>query len=393
MHIIVGAQWGDEGKGKIVDYVAEDADWIVRFQGGNNAGHTVIIGEETFKLHLVPSGILRGRKSVLGNGVVVNPIALKRELEGLQARGVQTEGLFFISSRAHLILSSHMQQDQDQESARSQAVGTTGKGIGPAYMSKIERSGMRAGAWFSTGMTEEEQTAMRFLDPYICDTVTLLLDALDRGDKILLEGAQGAFLDVDHGTYPFVTSSNCSSGGACTGSGLPPTAVKEVTGILKAYTTRVGNGPFPTELEDAVGEHLQEKGHEFGTTTGRRRRCGWLDLFMARHSRRLNGITQWAVMKLDVLCGLETLEVCTGYRYQGEELQGYPADFNVLQNLEPVYKRFPGWSESLEDCKTYADLPQAARDYLEFIESYTGAPIHYVSLGPERSQTLIKAHP
>ena len=390
MQIVVGAQWGDEGKGKIVDYLADRAEWIVRYQGGNNAGHTVIVGKETFKLHLVPSGICRGKKSVLGNGVVVNPVALMLELKALHERGIETKGKFFISDRAHLILQRHILLDQTQESARSQKVGTTGKGIGPAYMAKIERSGVRAASWRQTELTPEERTAMDFLDPYLADTVTLLHDALDADQGILLEGAQGTFLDVDHGTYPFVTSSNCSSGGACTGSGLPPTAVRAVTGILKAYTTRVGNGPFPTELTNAVGQHLQSQGHEFGTTTGRIRRCGWLDLVMARHARRLNGITEWAITKLDVLSGLESLKVCIGYRYQNKALQGYPADTQILDDIKPAFESFAGWDGQLGEIGNYADLPAEARQYLSFIEDFTGAPIRYVSVGPERNQTIVR---
>ncbi|HEY9843652.1 MAG TPA: adenylosuccinate synthetase [Candidatus Obscuribacterales bacterium] len=388
MQIVVGAQWGDEGKGKIVDFLAERADWIVRYQGGNNAGHTVIIGSETFKLHLVPSGICRGKFSVLGNGVVVNPVALKQELEALHARGIETAGKFFVSDRAHLILQRHIQQDLAQEDSRANKVGTTGKGIGPTYMAKIERSGVRAGSWQRAGLTREEREAMEYLAPYLADTVALLHEAHEQKQTILLEGAQGTFLDVDHGTYPFVTSSNCSTGGACTGSGLPPTAVDTVTGILKAYTTRVGNGPFPTELTDATGEHLQQVGHEVGTTTGRIRRCGWLDLVMALYARRVNGINEWAITKLDVLSGLETLQVCTGYRHQGQLLKGYPADIDVFAGLEPVYQSFPGWQGSIDTCQRYADLPAEARAYLAFIEDFTGAPNRYVSVGPERNQTI-----
>jgi len=390
MHIIVGAQWGDEGKGKIVDYLSESADWIVRYQGGNNAGHTVIIGSETFKLHLVPSGICRNKRCVLGNGVVVNPVALVQELEALHQRGFETQGRFFISERAHLILSQHLSQDQREESDRDQKVGTTGKGIGPAYMSKIARHGVRAGQWQSADLTAEERQALEYLQPYLANTEHLLHEALEQGQQMLLEGAQGTFLDIDHGTYPFVTSSNCSSGGACTGTGLPPSAVKQVTGILKAYTTRVGNGPFPTELENATGQYLQQKGHEFGTTTGRTRRCGWLDLVMANYARRLNGIDQWAITKLDVLSGLEQIEVCTAYEHQGQPLQGYPSSAQVLDALTPIYTTLPGWSEDLSACQTYADLPSATQNYLAFIESQTRTRIAYISVGPERSQTILR---
>ncbi len=388
MHIIVGAQWGDEGKGKIVDYLAQDADWIVRYQGGNNAGHTVIIGDQTYKLHLVPSGILQKKRCVLGNGVVLHPVALHQEILALHDRGIATEKLFFISNRAHLILDRHLQADQNQEAQRSQKVGTTGKGIGPAYMQKVERSGVRAGSWRTAELSALETEALQFLDPYICDTTALLHTALENQDNILLEGAQGTFLDIDHGTYPFVTSSNCTSGGACTGSGLPPGAVEQVTGILKAYTTRVGNGPFPTELEDNIGQTLQRQGHEFGTTTGRTRRCGWLDLVMANYSRRVNGINQWALMKLDVLSGLEQLQLCTGYRFQGLELSSYPADIDVLSEVEPIYESHPGWTEDLTQCKRREDLPAAVLSYLKRIEELTQIPIRHISVGPERNQTM-----
>lgn len=388
MHIIVGAQWGDEGKGKIVDFLSESADWIVRYQGGNNAGHTVIVREEVFKLHLVPSGICRGKNSVLGNGVVVNPVALKAELEALHARGIDTAGKLFVSSRAHLILSQHIEADLQQEASRAQKVGTTGKGIGPAYTQKTGRSGLRAGEWQQAELLPEEREALEFLDPYIADTTALLHQALRKQQQILLEGAQGTFLDIDHGTYPFVTSSNCSSGGACTGSGLPPTAVKHVTGILKAYTTRVGNGPFPCELEDATGQYLQQKGREVGTTTGRTRRCGWLDLVMANYARDINGIDGWALMKLDVLSGLEEIKVCTAYRYRGETLSAYPASAQVLAEVEPVYEVLQGWQEPIENCQQRSELPAATQVYLKFIEDFTQTPLNWISVGPERNQTL-----
>lgn len=390
MQIVVGAQWGDEGKGKIVDFLSESADYIVRYQGGNNAGHTVIVGQETFKLHLVPSGICRGKQSVLGNGVVINPVALAQEIQQLEARGIAVRGKLWLSSRAHLILEEHIQRDLAQEASRSTKVGTTGKGIGPAYTDKITRKGIRLGEWtYSETLSTAEHEALQFLQPLITDTTQLLHDALEQGQKILLEGAQGTFLDIDHGTYPFVTSSNCSTGGACTGTGLPPTAITAVNGILKAYTTRVGNGPFPTELLDATGEFLQQQGHEFGTTTGRKRRCGWLDLVMANYARRINGIDRWSITKLDVLSGLEEIKVCTAYRYQGELLKGYPADVRTLEGLEPVYESHPGWQESLQDCRSLNDLPEAARSYLKLIEARTQTPIALVSWGPERSQTLI----
>lgn len=390
MQIVVGAQWGDEGKGKVVDFLSESADWIVRYQGGNNAGHTVIVGSETFKLHLVPSGICRGKQSVLGNGVVINPVALAQEIQALEARGIEVRGKLWLSSRAHLILEEHIQRDQAQEASRTLKVGTTGKGIGPAYTDKVQRRGVRLGEWlYSESLSIAEREALQFLQPLIADTTQLLHQALAAGEQILLEGAQGTFLDVDHGTYPFVTSSNCTSGGACTGTGLPPTAIQTVHGILKAYTTRVGNGPFPTELCDATGEFLQQQGHEFGTTTGRKRRCGWLDLVMANYARRVNGITAWSITKLDVLSGLPELKVCTGYRYQESLLPGYPAEIHVLEAVEPVYETLPGWQDPLQNCRSLADLPPAARDYLQFIAEQTQTPIQLISWGPERSQTLL----
>jgi adenylosuccinate synthase len=390
MQIVVGAQWGDEGKGKIVDFLSESADFIVRYQGGNNAGHTVIVGQETFKLHLVPSGICRGKQSVLGNGVVINPVALAQEIKELEARGIEVRGKLWLSSRSHLILAEHIQRDLNQEEARTLKVGTTGKGIGPAYTDKTQRKGVRLGEWtYSETLSSEEHEALQFLDPLIADTTHMLHMALESGKKILLEGAQGTFLDLDHGTYPFVTSSNCSSGGACTGTGLPPTAIKAVNGILKAYTTRVGNGPFPTELRDDTGEFLQKQGHEFGTTTGRKRRCGWLDLVMANYARRINGIDRWSITKLDVLSGLPELKVCVDYRYKDQILAGYPAEIGILEGIEPVYETLPGWQDSLQNCRSLADLPENARNYLKFIEERTQTRICLVSWGPERSQTMI----
>lgn len=389
MKIIVGAQWGDEGKGKLVDYLSLDADVIARYQGGNNAGHTVIIGNETFKLHLVPSGICRGKTSILGNGVVINPVALYQEILALHERGVEVTGKLWLSSRAHLILQEHLDRDQAQEATRSTKVGTTGKGIGPAYTDKVQRQGIRLGEWAQApALTAEERTALEFLAPMIADTTHMLHEALAAGEKILLEGAQGTFLDIDHGTYPFVTSSNCTSGGACTGTGLPPTAIKEVVGILKAYTTRVGNGPFPTEDHGDVGAWLQDKGREVGTTTGRTRRCGWLDLFMARYATRVNGISEWAITKLDVLTGLPELKVCVGYQLEGQELPSFPAQVTQLAKVEPIWKTFPGWEENLETCRSFAELPVAAQNYLTFIEAFTGVPIGLISCGPERMQTF-----
>lgn len=388
--VVIGAQFGDEGKGKIVDYLSENASLVVRFQGGNNAGHTVVIGDDVFKLHHIPSGICRGKKCVLGNGVVVNPDFLLKEIESLTERGYNLDGKLFISERAHIITPEHMKRDQKQEDARAQKVGTTGKGIGPSYTDKISRHGIRFLDFSENNdLIPEYIPLYEKLKPYIANTFDILHDAIEKKENLLFEGAQGTFLDVDHGTYPYVTSSNTVSGGACTGTGVPPTIINKVIGVLKAYTTRVGNGPFPCELNDETGDRLVQIGKEYGTTTGRRRRCGWLDLFMANYSRKINGITDWAITKLDVLSDFDEIKVCTGYKYQGKLLSFFPASSKVLEQVEPVYETFKGWKTDLSKFQSFDKLPEETKEYLMFIEFYTKVPLSIVSYGPERNQNFI----
>jgi adenylosuccinate synthase len=388
--IVIGAQWGDEGKGKIVDYLSENTSYVVRFQGGNNAGHTVIVGEEVFKLHHIPSGICRGKKCVLGNGVVINPEFLLKEIYALEERGFPLKDKLFISEKAHIITPEHIQRDTKQEEYREKKVGTTGKGIGPAYTDKISRHGIRMIDFLDNPSSiPEYEYLLHKLEPYICNTFQLLHEAAENGENLLFEGAQGTFLDVDHGTYPYVTSSNTTSGGACTGSGIPPTMIDKVIGVIKAYTTRVGNGPFPCELTDETGEKLVTIGKEFGTTTGRKRRCGWLDLFMADYSRKINGLDYWVITKLDVLSDFDEIKICTGYKHQGKLLTAFPTTAKILDEAEPVYETFKGWKKDLSGCKTYGDLPQETRDYLKFIETFTKIPLAIISFGPERNQNII----
>ncbi|NLY49937.1 MAG: adenylosuccinate synthase [Firmicutes bacterium] len=418
--VIIGAQWGDEGKGKVTDFLAERADVVARYQGGNNAGHTVIVGEQGFKLHLVPSGILYPDKlCVLGNGMVIDPEALVNEIEGLEEKGVSTAGLR-ISDRAHLILPYHKRLDELQEASRGAGkIGTTGRGIGPAYNDKSARMGMRMADLLDPSEFHEKLTANvkaknaylkqtfgaegfdaaameeiilalaeRFRDR-ITDTGVLLSETIAAGKKVLFEGAQGTLLDIDHGTYPFVTSSNTTAGGACTGTGVGPTAIDRVIGVVKAYTTRVGAGPFPTELNDAVGERLRQRGAEFGTTTGRPRRCGWLDTVVLRYAARVNGLTGIAITKLDVLDGLDTIKICTGYRINGKVTTDFPASRKAVETAEPVYEELPGWNESTGQATTWEELPAATRRYLDRIADLTGVPIVIVSVGPCRSQTIV----
>lgn len=420
---IIGMQWGDEGKGKIVDAIGEKADIVARCQGGGNAGHTVVIGKDIFKLHLIPSGILRPQtKTVIGNGVAFDPLRACTEIEGMTKRGITTAGRLFISNRAHVVMPYHKLIDGLLEEARGKSnLGTTRQGIGPTYCDKAARSGLRAHhladvANFPQHLRERLDFANRYikflggkemdfqavlgevlpavetLRPYIIDTVEYLQDALDEGKNILLEGAQGALLDIDFGTYPFLTSSNTTTGGCATGSGIPPWAIKEVHGVLKAFTTRVGTGPFLTELDDETGASLRGTGQnhwdEFGTTTGRPRRCGWLDLVVARYSARINGITNLHITKMDILSAFEQLQVCTGYTLDGEAVKGYPASLDVLERCKPVYQSVPGWRSDLSGCKKIADLPAGARRYLDLISEYCNAPITSVSFGPAREHTL-----
>lgn len=423
---LVGLQWGDEGKGKIVDILAEKADVVVRCQGGANAGHTVVTGGKVFALHLIPSGILRESVvCVVGNGVVADPVRLAEELRNLAGKIPDPAGRLFISDRAHMVMPWHKELDGlAEEHLGRMSIGTTRQGIGPAYMDKVKRSGFRwhhardAGefkkrclvalaeangvitALGGKALPEKETAdalcaAVDTLRPFIADTVSLLHDCQRSGKRILLEGAQGTMLDVDFGTYPFVTSSNTTSGGCVTGSGLPPTSIAEVHGLLKAFTTRVGSGPFPTEAPEAVALLLRGTGtnqwDEFGTTTGRPRRCGWLDLVVGRHSARVNGVSRLHITKLDILSQFDELKIATAYRIRGKETSDFPADIQDLDHCEPVYETLPGWKTPLPACKSVAELPEAARNYVERIAEFLEVDIATVSYGPGRDQTAFTA--
>ena len=417
--VLIGAQWGDEGKGKIIDVLMEDAEVVVRYQGGNNAGHTVKIGEEKYVLHLLPSGILRpGKLCIIGNGVVVNPISLLEEMDGLQRRGIDALGRLVVSDRAHMVVPYHGAIDSAREQAASegQRIGTTKRGIGPAYGDKVSRVGLRMGDLLEPDFAarlesriEESNKVLRALGgepldtpaivaqyvqaaprlaPYIGDTVSLLTDCVRRNRPILFEGAQGTLLDIDFGTYPFVTSSNATAGGACTGSGIPPHRIDQVIGVIKAYTTRVGSGPFMTELTDEVGQHLGREGHEFGATTGRPRRCGWFDAVVGRYSAEVNGVDFWAMTKLDVLDKLETLRICVAYECDGKRYTTVPASASVLQRCRPVYEEMPGWLCSTATTERYEDLPAKAKAYVQRLCDLTGVPLGILSVGPARASTL-----
>ncbi len=418
--VIVGAQWGDEGKGKVTDMLAERADAVVRFQGGNNAGHTIVRGNEVFKLHLMPSGILYPDKlCVIGNGTVIDPKVLTDELDGLRRRKIDTRSLR-ISANAHLIMPYHMLLDTAGEAKLGRLqIGTTRRGIGPCYADKAARLGIRVQdlldekilkkkivaamepkrlslrpyakepALDLQSMTEEYLTYGHVLEPFIADTSHLVLDYLDNDQLVVFEGAQGALLDIDHGTYPFVTSSNPVAGAACTGAGVGPKDIDEVWGVAKAYATRVGAGPFPTELEDELGDRIREAGGEFGTTTGRARRVGWIDLVALRYAARLNSLTALAITKLDVLSGLDTLRICTSYRSaEGAELTRFPFHQTVLHHASPEYRELPGWTEEISAARSEEDLPEAAREYLRAIADYVGVPIVLIGVGPGREQVI-----
>jgi adenylosuccinate synthase len=416
--VIVGAQWGDEGKGKIVDHLSEKVDIVARYQGGANAGHTVVIGEQEYVLHLIPSGIFHPHVTcIIGNGVVVDPIALMNEIRQLEELKVSVQGRLFISQNAHLIMPYHKLLDTIREQT-SEKIGTTGRGIGPAYIDKFMRIGIRIVDLLDRdrfvkklrqnieeknrilnriyGETEldadkiaaEYEEFDKKIDPYITDTALYLQKALRENKAVLAEGAQGALLDVDHGTYPFVTSSNPTSGGACTGLGIPPTAITSVLGVVKAYSTRVGNGPFPTELKDALGDTLRQTGGEYGATTGRPRRCGWFDTLALRHSVMVNGIRKIAITRLDVLDALDEIKVCVGYEYGGKLLQTFRTDVQTLDALTPVYETFPGWKSRTADVTSYDRLPANARRYIEALGSLTGTEVYMVSVGARRDQTL-----
>ncbi len=423
--VIVGTQWGDEGKGKIVDLLAERADFVVRFQGGNNAGHTMVVNGEQFISHLVPSGILQGKTCFIGNGVVVDPEVLLSEIETLKNKGISIspENLM-ISERAHVIMPYHQQVDHAREKMKGdQKIGTTGRGIGPAYEDKATRRGIRFVDLLDWSSFEEKVRSIldeknfylkhymnsetvepeaviesykeyaEKLAPYVTNISIIIDEAIKEGKQVLFEGAQGTHLDIDHGTYPYVTSSSTVSGNACCGSGVGPRTISGVIGIVKAYTTRVGAGPFPTELFDYVGDQIQKKGVEFGATTGRKRRCGWLDTVIVRNAVRLNGLTGLVITKLDVLGGLSPLKICTAYEYQGKTMNHFPADLKILAKCKPVYEEHPGWNEDISKMKTFDELPENARKYLKRIEELTQTPIEIVSVGPGRDETIVLNNP
>lgn len=420
--VIVGLQWGDEGKGKITDYLSSKAGLVVRYQGGNNAGHTVVVDDQEFKLHLVPSGILYpGTLCILGNGVVINPGVLLNELGGLKKRGIDVSGIR-ISDRAHIIMPYHPCLDQLDEASRTVGkIGTTGRGIGPAYVDKFARyDSIRMVDLLDTaGFTERIKEILQIknktlkqiyghqgfdlevileeylqyaeeLRPMVTDASVLINQAIKRGDKVLFEGAQGTLLDIDHGTYPFVSSSSPAAGGACTGSGVGPTRIDKVVGIIKAYSTRVGEGPFPTELPEELVSQLRDgRGREYGVTTGRPRRCGWFDGVIAEYSVRVNGVSDLVVMKLDVLDQMETIQICTGYQYRSSILREFPASLKVLAECSPIYEVVPGWMTDTTGCKSFAELPMNAQNYLKRIEELAGAQISMVSVGWKRDETII----
>jgi len=419
--VIVGAQWGDEGKGKVIDYLARQADVVVRGQGGNNAGHTVVVGDQKYALRLIPSGILNEDTiNVIGNGVVFDPEGFLKEVEGLKEKGIDASSIR-ISDRAHVVFPYHREIDRLAEEARgADMIGTTKNGIGPCYMDKVERSGIRICDFvdeplfekiFRTQMEKKNDIITKIyggealdidetlktykayaaaIKPYVADTSVIVYDALRNGKKVLLEGAQGTLLDLDYGTYPYVTSSHPTSGGFTIGSGIGPNEINEVVGITKSYTTRVGKGPFVTELDNEVGDLIRNRGREFGTVTGRPRRCGWLDTVMVKYSQRVNGMTCIALMLLDVLSGFEELKICTGYNYNGEVIEHFPASLNVLGQCEPIYETLPGWTEDLSACETFEDLPVNTQNYIKRIEELVGIPVKIVSVGPKRSQTIIR---
>lgn len=417
--VLLGAQWGDEGKGKVTDHLARHAHVVARWNGGDNAGHTVVWGDQTFKFHLLPSGILYEHVTcIIGSGVVLNPKTLLGELDDLHARGLRT-GTLVISGGAHLIFPYHIALDGATEAHRGQKqIGTTRRGIGPTYADKASRIGIRAvemrdqghfaarlreqvenkNLWLEhiygqepldvEAVVEEYVEYARRLAPMVGDASLIVNQAIEAGMTVLCEGAQGTLLDLDHGTYPYVTSSSPIAGGACTGLGFGPTKVTEVVGVAKAYTTRVGAGPMPTELHDAVGDHLVEVGHEFGTTTGRRRRTGWLDAVILRYAARVNGLTQLAITKLDVLSGLDPVRLCVAYDYRGERVEHFPADGNTLAECTPIYEEMPGWDEDITAARELDDLPAAARAYIGRIEELAGVRVSMASVGPEREQVI-----
>ncbi|SYX86950.1 adenylosuccinate synthase [Paenibacillus alvei] len=415
--VVVGTQWGDEGKGKITDFLAESADVVARYQGGNNAGHTILIDNKKYKLSLIPSGIFYTDKiCVIGNGMVINPKALIQEIEYIHENGFSTDNLR-ISDRAHVIMPYHMVLDGLEEERKGpNKIGTTRKGIGPCYMDKAARNGIRIVDLLDKDVFEkkfrhlanEKNELIRmyggeeldieatlqeyfeyaeFIRKYVVDTSVVLNDAIDGGKKVLFEGAQGVMLDIDQGTYPFVTSSNPTAGGVCIGSGVGPSKIEEVIGVAKAYTTRVGDGPFPTELNNETGDFIREAGHEYGTVTGRARRVGWFDSVVVRHARRVSGITGLSLNSLDVLTGLETVKICTAYKCGDEIIEHYPASLDMLAKCEAIYEEMPGWSEDITGCKTLDELPESTRNYVKRVSELTGIPISIFSVGRNREQT------
>ena len=416
--VLVGSQWGDEGKGKIVDILSEKYDIVTRYQGGANAGHTVVIADRQYILHLIPSGILRENViCVIGNGVVIDPTALLEEITLLEKNNIKVDGRLFISQNAHLIMPYHKLLDTISESGENK-IGTTGRGIGPCYIDKYARKGIKIVDLLNRKSLEEkirknleeknnllkkvyeheeldvEEIIKQYLefdktiDKYIKDVPSFLNQSISEGKSILLEGAQGALLDVDFGTYPFVTSSSPTSGGACTGTGIPPNKITDVIGIVKAYTTRVGNGPFPSELLDEDGNKLRETGAEYGATTGRPRRCGWFDAFLVRYSVMINGINSVAITKLDVLSKMDKIKVCTGYSINGKTLKTFPTDVDRLSNVKPIYKTLQGWKVDISNCGNFSELPEKTKEYLNFISDSAGIKIDIVSVGPKRNQTF-----
>ena len=418
--MVIGTQWGDEGKGKIVDYLAQKADVVIRSQGGNNAGHTVVVDDKAFALRLLPSGILFSEKTcIVGSGVVVNPKVILQEIESITSQGVKISKIE-LSTRAHVIMPYHIRIDEEDEKLKGDAkIGTTKNGIGPCYADKINRVGIRIVDLMDEAVFKEKlrlnielknrlfekyygvegfdyETVLKEylgyadqLRQYVKDTDYSANQYILEGKKVLFEGAQAAMLDLDHGTYPFVTSSNPTAGGACTGSGVGPRRMQNIVGVVKAYTTRVGAGPFPVEQDNEIGEYLRQTGHEFGTVTGRPRRCGWLDTAVVKFAAMLNSLDYLAITRLDILDGLDKIKICKGYLYKGQELKEYPASLDILEAAEPIYEEVDGWKTDISQCKTYDELPENARYYVERINQLVGVPIGIVSVGPNRAQTII----
>jgi len=420
--VVVGAQWGDEGKGKLIDFLSRDTDITVRYQGGNNAGHTIVVGDKSYVFHLIPSSILHPKKvCVIGNGVVVDPKALTAEIDELEERGIQiTPRKLKISGLCHIVMPYHRVLDGLRESKRKNKIGTTGRGIGPCYADKVTRCGVRAIDLLNPGvlkaklednLREKNETYRKVfghsdysleeiykeylsygkrIGPFIENTAVYLNTMIDKGKSVLFEGAQGTFLDIDFGTYPFVTSSNCIVGGVCSGTGVPPTKIDKAVAAVKAYTTRVGEGPFPTEFSDEMLNKIRKKGNEFGATTGRPRRCGWFDSVLVRYSIMLNGISELAIMKLDVLDGIETIKICVGYEYKGQTYKEFPMDYDAVCRAKPVYIAMKGWDRPTAGVQNYEDLPANARKYIERLEKLLKVRIRYVSTGSKRTDTIIR---